>query len=95
MCVPCKKLIWFVNFASFCNGQNLGWLRFFVRMHKLLNFFNEEIQGFLWLFMGFSHDQNLNVLVNKWLQFLLLWDLMMVRRSEKDLQVCFLGLNDG
>jgi hypothetical protein len=56
MCVPCKNLIWFVNFVSFCNGQNLGWLRFFVRMHKLLNFCNEEILGFLWLFMGFGHD---------------------------------------
>jgi len=36
--------------------------------------------------MGFSHDQNLKMLVNKWLQFFLLWDLMMVRRREKDLQ---------
>jgi len=50
-------LIWFVNFVNFCNGQNLGCLKFFVKMHKL----------FLWLFMGLGHEENLRVLVNKWL----------------------------
>jgi len=48
MCALCKHLKWFVNF---CNGQNLGCLKFFVTMHfcELLQWIYHVLRILVWM----------------------------------------------